>query len=290
MPVPALILLAVAAGEPQFSRLAEEAEAFASALPNLIGEERLRQRVVERRLPRLRVGERAVRPEQPPMAERTVRSEIAYATFRSGEGAPPSVHELRRVVEVDGRPIEKPESARRALVLDARSPDDTVKRRLLADLEKHLISGASLDFSLTLLLFRGRALDGYEFEPVVRQAIDGEMCQIWAFRQREGEAGFTRFEGKQVERQPIQGMIWLREKDGVPVRIRLRAAGENFIDEGVTDYRLTPRGLVPARVEHRRLSGPIVLAENIFEYPEFKRFSTESGITFTPLGEEPEKP
>lgn len=291
MPLPALILLIAAAGEPQFTRLAEEAEAFASALPNLIGEELLRQRALpERRLPRLRIGERAVRPELPPMVERTVRSEIAYATFRNKEDAPPSVHEIRRVVEVDGRAIEKPEAARRALVLGARSPDDTVKRRLLAELEKHLIAGASLDFSLTLLLFRGRAIDNYDFEPVVRQAIDGQMCQIWAFRQKVGDAGFTLFEGKQVDRQPITGMLWLRETDGVPMRIRLRAERDDIIDDGVTDYRQTPRGLVPARVEHSRRAGAIVFAESIFEYPEFKRFSTESGISFTALGEEPPKP
>jgi hypothetical protein len=288
MPVSALILLVAIVVDPQFVRLAEEAEAFAAALPNLIGEERLRQRALPERRPRLRIGERAQRVELPPMIEREVRSEIAYATFHNGPDAPPSIHELRRVVSVDGKTIEKTEAARRALVLDARSPDDTVKRRLLADLEKHLISGASLDFSLTLLLFRGRALENYDFEPVVRQAIGEEMCQMWAFRQKTGDAGFTRFAGKRVERQPISGMIWLREKDGLPLRVRLRAEHEGVADDATTDYRPTPRGLLPARVEHRRLAGVIVLAENVFEYPEFRRFSTESGITFTPAEEPPQ--
>ena len=286
-----LILLAAVAVEPQFVRLAEESEAFARALPNLIGEERLRQRTLpERRMPRLRIGEKAQRPELPPMVEREVRSEIAYATFSNGPDAPASIHELRRVISVDGKAIEKPEAARRALVLDARSPDDTVKRRLLADLEKHLISGASMDFSLTLLLFRGRAMENYEFEPVVRQALGQDMCQIWAFRQKAGEAGFTRFAGNRAERQAITGMIWLREKDGVPLRVRLRAEDKEVVDDGVTDYRLTPNGLVPARVEHRRLAGLILLSENVFEYTEFKRFSTESGISFTPAEEGPPKP
>lgn len=291
MPVSALILLAAVAADPQFVRLAEEAEAFARALPNLIGEEWLRQRAVpERRMPRIRIGERAQRADPTPMMERSVRSELAYATFSNGPDAAASVHELRRVIEVDGKAIEKAESARRALVLDARSPDDTVKRRLLADLERHLISGASLDFSLTLLLFRGRALDNYDFESVVRQAIGSDMCQIWAFRQKTGDAGFTRFAGSHSERQAITGMLWLRENDGVPLRVRLRAENEGLVDDGITDYRSSPRGLVPSRVEHRRFSGATLLAENIFEYREFKRFSTESGISFTPADEGPPKP
>jgi hypothetical protein len=292
MAASALIVWMVVAADPQFLRLAEEAEAFARALPNLIGEETLRQRAVpERRMPRIRVGEAANRPANLPMTEREVRSEIAYATFSNGGDSPASIHELRKVIAVDGRPIGKPAEARRALVLDARSADDDVKRKLLAELERHLISVASLDFSLTLLLFNARALDDYEFQPVVRQAIGEDMCQMWAFRQKAGEAGFTRFAGKQVNRQPLSGMLWLREKDGVPLRVRLRAEQDGLVDDAVTDYRVSTYGLVtPARVTHRRISGNVLVAENVFEYAEFKRFSTESGISFTPVDEEPPKP
>jgi hypothetical protein len=286
MAASALILLISIAVDPPFVRLAEEAEVFARALPNLIGEERLRQRAIPERRPRLRIGERAQR-EVIEMAERELRIEIVYATFRSSDSASASIHELRRVIEVDGKPLGKADEARRALILDARSPDDNVKRKLLADLERYLISGASLDFSLTVLLFHGRAIEDYEFEPVVRQAIGGEMCQIWAFRQKTGEAGFTRFAKSQVDRQPITGMLWLREKDGVPLRVRVRAENQGLVDDGITDYRWTPRGLLPDRVLHRRLAGSTLLAETLFEYPDFKVFSTESGITFTPAEEDP---
>lgn len=293
MSAAALILLASVALEPPFLRLAEEAEAFARELPNLIGEEKLTQQAVkERRGFRIRVGEKALRAAPVLNEQREVQSEFAYSTFGGREGQPPTIHELRTVVAVDGRPVAKAEEARRALVLNARSADDQVKRRLLEALEKNLISGAALDFTLTLLLFRSRNLDNYEFLPVLDQQIGESDCEIWAFRQKGGQARFTIFDGKQVRAQPLEGQVWLRKRDGVPLRIRLRSVMEDgdqlpVIDDGVTDYRMSAHGfLTPVRVLHRQYAGTATMAVNLFTYEEFKRFSTESGIKFTPVEDE----
>lgn len=293
-----LLLVALAASpppapsrDPLLSRLAEEAEVFAQSVAKLIGEETIRQRALKAGSRfRPRIGQAALEPPKPVYQARELASEFGYTTIGD------LWHEAREVRLVDGRTVQSTDKARRKLVLGLRSDDDLVKKKLLEDLEKHGLLGSATDFTLSLLMFRGRNLENYQFAPVRRERVGADEAMVFAFTQAGGEEAFTVFQGKKTIRQKLTGHVWLRAGDGLPLRIHLTTTipgpeGADITDEAVIDYVRNPLGLLlPASVLHRRMSNNQLLAENNFTYGNFKRFSSDSEIKFTPAEEEEPPP
>ncbi|MCX6596725.1 MAG: hypothetical protein NTV70_10195 [Acidobacteria bacterium] len=273
--------------DPLLSRLAEEAEVFAQSVAKLIGEETIRQRALKSGTRfRPRIGQAALEPPKPVYQARELASEFGYTTIGD------LWHEAREVRLVDGRTVQSTDKARRKLVLGLRSDDDLVKKKLLEDLEKHGLLGSATDFTLSLLMFRGRNLENYQFAPVRRERVGADEAMIYSFTQSGGDESFTIFQGKKTVRQKLTGHIWLRASDGLPLRIHLNTTtggqdGVEVADDAVIDYVRNPVGLLlPASVLHRRMANNQLLAENNFTYSNFKRFSSDSEIKFTPAEEE----
>jgi hypothetical protein len=113
-------------------RLAEEAAAFQRVAPQVLGTETLEQRA--QKPPgrfRIRIGKAATQPRQAEWQSRTIVSEYGFSSFAS-DG---SLHELRQVTSVDGRPVKnKGPEALAKIILAA---DDTRKRELLRQFEEH---------------------------------------------------------------------------------------------------------------------------------------------------------
>ena len=271
--------------DPLLNRLAEEAEVFAQSAAKLVGEETLRQRALKSGTRfRPRIGQAALEPPKPVYQSRELISEFGYTTI----GA--LWHEAREVRGIDGKTVQNTEKARQKLVLGLRSDDDLVKKKLLEDLEKHGLLGSATDFTLSLLMFRGRNLDNYQFAQVRRDRVGADEAVIFSFSQAGGEESFTIFQGKRTVRQKLTGHVWLRAGDGLPLRIHLTStipgkdSSGDIIDEAVIDYLRSPAGLLlPASVRHYRMGGTMMLAENNFSYGNFKRFSADSEIKFTPV-------
>src|SRR5438874_6514080 len=121
-------------------RVSEEAEVFAYNARAVLTEETLRQRTrkpAPRFRPRLGEAPRTPREEY---LTREIVSEYGYASFHDAPGA---LHELRTVISVDGRKVTAPEKARRSLTLGVTSADDSVKKQMLKDFEKHGLLGAA---------------------------------------------------------------------------------------------------------------------------------------------------
>ena len=161
--------------------------------PRVVGEETLRQKVVQRAARfRPRVGSDMT---PPPLKYKTreIVSEYGYSALRD---SPNALHEFREVTKVDGRQVMTQETARRTLTLGVTSQDDRLKKRILETFEKHGLVGAATDFGQVLLLFGKRRLGDYEFEPAGKGRLRDEDALGLIYRQTEGKETFTIFEGR----------------------------------------------------------------------------------------------
>lgn len=262
-------------------RLSEEAAVFAAKSPSLIAKESLRQRSLKpppRFRPRL--GEDARKPLEPQWQERRLESEYTFARFASEAGA---IREARQVLSVDGKPVRSSEKALEKLAESLTSTDENRKRLLLKELEKHGLRGAATDFGPLLLLFERSRIDRYEFEPRDRRG----GTQVFRYRQLEGGEALTVIEGDKVVKLKLSGDLLVRVDDYRIERITLAATnGEGpsaYKQEAEVVYTMTAHGvLAPDRILHREWRGGRVVAENEFEYRDWRRFGAASDIKFTP--------
>jgi hypothetical protein len=134
-------------------------------------------------------------------------------------------------------------------------------------------------------LFTRRALENYRFTPLARALIGAERTIVYAFEQVSGRGAYNVFEGRKLLTLPIQGRIWSRSNDFLPLRIELAAQREDASlrrYEATVDYAMTPHGvLLPVSVVQRSWDGSVLVTENRFQYAPFRRFSSSAEIKFT---------
>ncbi len=292
-----LLALAVAAPEPVLeeilARVAEEAEVFARVAPQTLAEETLRQKAAKN-TPRFRVRVGDAARARPPVQFQTreIVSEYGFSAFKESPG---NLHEFRRVISVDGRPVQSVEKARATLTMGITSEDDRVKKRMLQEFERYGLVGAAMDFGQVILLFGRRGLGNYSFQIKERSYAGADRAVVVAFAQREGEQALTIFEGRRALRLRLEGEIWVRDPDWRPLRIVLRTAHEDrerkIRNEAAIDYVMSAHGvLLPASVVHRQFSGDELSAENLFRYSPFRKFTAEAEIKFEVQEEPPKTP
>jgi hypothetical protein len=265
------------------ARLAEEAGAFAGAAKKTIGQETLKQRALKRRPRfRIRVGEAARRPVPLEYQNREIVSEYGFTSF---EDQPETLHEIRRVVAVDGRKAGAPGSVRETLAFGLASADDRKKKKMLEEFERHGLIGAVINFGQVLALFEKRHLGNFAFRPEGRRLLGAEPALVYSFEQVEGPDSMTIFAGKEVLRRKLQGEVWVREPDYLPLRIVLtgeREVGKHTVSwQGTVDYSMSRFGvLLPVSVVYREESEATLLTENRFEYSDFRQFGAQSDLKF----------
>lgn len=258
-------------------RLSEEAEAFARLAPQVIGQETLEQTAAEAP-PRFRPRGGA----QPAVYRtRIAVSEYGYATLPEDPG---NLHEVRSVLQVDGRAVKAPASLRETLSMGLSGKTDRLKKKLLRQFESYGFGAAATDFGQVILLFTRRQMDRYQFQNFGPIGAGPERVLVVRFRQKEGESAVTVFEGRQVARHSPSGELWLRESDGLPLRIVLDvtpAAGSPLSHRAVVEYRLSDFGaLLPARVTHTETFQGALVVKNEFRYSDFRRFGASSEVKF----------
>jgi hypothetical protein len=273
-------------------RVSEEAGVFAQMAPKVIGKETLHQKA-RKRPPRFRprIGKAALQPPPVRYQTREIVSEYGYSTFKD---APDSLHEFRQVVSVDGRPVNKVEKARTTLTLGVSSADDRLKKKMLQQFEKYGLVGAATDFGPMLLLFRRRQLANYSFQFTGAGRIGADKALILSYRQLEGPQSLTIFEGRTATRARLQGQLWVRESDSLPLRITLNTEqeedGRKATYQATVDYARSSHGvMLPASVRYVRLVDGEMMVENLFEYSNFRMFQVEAEIKFTPAEPPPKQ-
>ena len=277
------------------ARISEEAEVFARSARSVLSEETLTQRALKpgsRFHPR--VGDAV--PKPPEFVTREVVSEYGYGSYKD---SPNALHEFRTVISIDGKKYQAPEKARRALSLGVHSADDDLKKQMLRDFEKHGLTGALTDFGQVILLFTKRRLPDYEFAIVRQDHIGADTATVLSFKQKAGQESLTVFTTRAAVRNGLQGYIWVRMPDYLPLRVQLLSARKDgafvIATDATVDYAMSPHGcILPAAVVHKEYlatepgkAGGQLISENTFLYAPFRKFGAESELKFT---EEPIEP
>jgi hypothetical protein len=241
-------------------RIANQAETFRRIAPTVLAEETLEQRV-------------KLSPESPNFLTHEVVSEYGYGGVPE---APNAIHEIRKVINSDGKQVTTTAKARQAMTLGLHSSDDKLKKRLLEDFEKYGLRGAVTDFGQVILLFSSRHRKDYEFELAGEKLIGTDKVTVVDYKQVGGSGGVTLFRGNAEDKQPVQGQILVRKTDGMPLRITMNSTAttaEGAVkDELSVDYDESPLGCVlPATVVHRESLRDVVVSENTFRYGPFRQ-------------------
>jgi hypothetical protein len=265
-------------------RAAEEAGALEQNLPKAVSQETLEQRAL---LPpahlHFRAGKAAQTPEVGPIVVRQVVSEYTVGTL--GEISSPVLVEYRQVLSVDGHRVQSVAKARQALLVGAHALNDQARRRMLEEFAKHGLGDVATDYGLILLEFTKRGQQELELQSAGTDRVGADDAVVVAWRQKSSARGELEFRGSQTERHPLEGRLWLRATDGVPLRVEAAAEhieGKHHIrDQASVEYTMTPHGfLAPASVLHRHLIDGQLLTENRYTYSPFRVFAADAAIEF----------
>lgn len=264
-------------------RISEEAEAFTSQARRLIGRERLLQKALrpESRA-RFRIGTAALRRPERHWENREIVSEYGFSLFGQDPGV---LHELRQVTTIDGKDLRAGEAARMRLLRVALSQDDQLKQRMLTEFERHGLVGAVCDFGQIILLFSRAGLSHFSFGDGEERWMGAERARVFPFQQVTGDQAVTVFQRDGRQRIPLEGTLWVRAADGMPLRITVRIdrsqENRSIRDEASVEYVSAEQGgLLPTSVVHRQLVDGLVNIENHFGYSNFRRFGAETKIDF----------
>ena len=271
------------------SRLAEEAEVLRQNAPKVLSQENLEQRAV---MPpsrfRPRIGAGANEAPKPRMAVREVVSEYTVGTLHESDSG--DLVEFRQVISVDGRPVQSAESARHALSLGMQSADDRLRKRMIEEFAKHGLVDIATDYGLILLAFGKRGQEHLKVALGGETHVGADTARAILWEQTSAAGAELEFRGRTAARRPMRGILWVREPDGLPLRVEAMAEStegqHTFRDEASVDYVLSTHAfLVPVSVRHRHLVDGKLMTENLYRYEPFKLFAADAEIKFTELPE-----
>jgi hypothetical protein len=269
----ALVMRADDSTQKLVKRLGDEAAAFQKVAPQLVGRETLHQRALAAPRFKVRVGDAAKQAQAGDWKEHEIVSEYAFALLGQ------QIHELRQVTSVDGKRVAGETQAQDALAKLITGNDDQRKRRALEQLEKYGLRGGATDFGQILLLFSRANIERYEITAAGPRLMGTVATQVFRYQQLDGPQALTIFRAAATQRLSVQGEIWVREADGLPVRITMTATDSSgdkdkpLREEATVDYAMSAFGtLLPVETTHRELRRGEEVAENKFSYRDFHRF------------------
>jgi len=274
------------------SRVAEEAEVLRQNAPKALSRETLEQRALmppSRFHPR--VGAQAVATPTPLRIQvRQLVSEYTVGALKDSSSG--DLVEFRQVVSVDGRPVQSTESARHALSLGMQSPDDRLRKRMIEEFAKHGLVDIATDYGLILLAFSRRGQEHMKVSLEGETRIGADAARAIRWEQTSTAGAELEFRGRSFARRPMHGLLWVREPDGLPLRVEAQAdsseANHTFRDEATVEYTLSTHGfLTPASVLHRHMVDGKLMTENLYSYEPFHLFAADAEIKFTELPDPP---
>ncbi|PWU08234.1 MAG: hypothetical protein C5B51_08125 [Terriglobia bacterium] len=280
--------LSEARAQPRLSdllaRVAEEADGLQQNLPKALSRETLEQRAL---LPPSRFHPRAGSGASQAIAPRALIREVVseYTVGTLKDSGSQNLVEYRQVIAVDGRPVQGEAKARHALSLGIKSLDDRLRKRMLEDFAKYGLVDIATDYGLILLLFTRRGQPELEMSTAGAAQLGPDTALVIHWRQTSAAHGALEFIGRQALRHALEGRLWVRASDGLPLRVESwieHLQEEHKIrDEATVEYAITSRGfLAPASVVHRHIVDARLLTENRYRYEPFQVFSSDVEIKF----------
>lgn len=200
------------------------------------------------------------------------------------------VHEFRQVATVDGREFRAPGQAREMLVSRLKDPRDRVRKSMLQELRRHGLEQPITDLALLVLLFTKNHLADYRFEPGGEALIGADRVRVMHYRQNSGPQSLMVIQDRKVIQQPLEGDVFSRAADGLPLRITMRSqrtrGKHRYREEASVDYSMSPHGfLAPVSAVHRGYTDGRLRVENLFRYAPFQKFGASTEIKFTEVPE-----
>jgi hypothetical protein len=267
------------------ARIAEEADVLEQNAPRIVTTERLQQRSL---LPptrfRPRIGSTAEQATGPHLRVREVLSEFSFGALRGSQ--PHELVEFRQVLSVDGEPRQTSDNAIRALSQNLRDGDDRTRKRLLEEFAGNGLVDVATDYALIILAFTSRGQQRMEFSALGPSYVGVDSAVSFAWKQNSSQGGAVEFHGKESVHRALQGTLWVRAFDSLPLRVNAwmeypDRADRIIRDDATVDYIMSEHGfLTPASVIHRHLVNGIVITENLYTYQPFQLFSSTSTISF----------
>jgi hypothetical protein len=285
----ALLLMAAAARsappDPLLARTAKAADEFQRNAPRLVSTELLHQTSFVRPPHAvITVGAAAIQATTARFLNHDIVSEYGFGHLK---GRPPTeLLEFRELQSLDGRPIQTPAAARQALSGDVNSGEDRIRKHLLEELTKLGLVDVATDYGTILLAFTTPALEALATSPATQAFIGTEEALRIDWQQDSG--GALEFRGRKVARRLLEGSIWIRKSDGLPLRISATfghdEARRTLRDDAIVDYVISELGFpTPVTVVHRHYIDGEALTENLYRYEPFRLFTTDSTIRFEPI-------
>jgi hypothetical protein len=277
------------------ARVSEEADALQQNAPRLMTAERLEQRTVMppgRYRPR---GSNRTERLEPPERVREIVSEYSFGALR--EGSATSLLEFRQVISVDGREVQSAESATKALSAAIVATDDRSRKRMLEAFAANTLGDVATDYGLILLTFTRQGLKNLNIAPLGLGTgwVGTEQALTFRWQQKTDSGGALEFHGRESAHRALQGTLWVRAEDGLPLRVNAWTehsdqAKHAIRDEATVEYVMSVHGfLTPASVVHRHLEDGRMTTENLYSYEPFKLFVTSTTIHFGEPAPQPVK-
>jgi hypothetical protein len=249
-------------------RLAEEADLFDRSAHRVAGIETLRQTLPRgSRVVRGKRGVETVLPEQ-------VREIVSEYGFMAVDERGGSLKEVRLVKTVDGQRWSKGNKGLDSLAKTLSATDDKKKRSLLEAFEDFGLQGFVTDLGQLILLFARGLVSNYEIRYHGKDIHDA--LDVYEYTQLGGTDAMTVYEGKMPLRLRLQGKIWVRPSDLLPVKLSvdsIREENDSIIhDISVVEYAPSDYGcLLPKRIIHQQFVGEHLFVEDDFKYRDFKQ-------------------
>ncbi len=229
--------------------------------------------------PLIAIGVAAADPMEPRFITHEVVSEYTLGHLKGSS----DLLEFRALVSLDGRPVATPDTARRALAQAARSGEDRARRRLLDELSRLGLLDVATDYGTILLAFTSSGQQALHIHPAGDGWIGTDPALRFDWEQTAG--GALEFRGRKLARRPLEGSIWVRVGDGMPLRISCSFKHSELAhvlrDDASVDFVLSPPGFVaPATVVHRHYVDGRALTENHYTYGPFHLFQADTTIRY----------
>jgi len=227
-------------------------------------------------------------PPKPRLMVREIVSEYSVGTLK--DSASNNLSEFRQVISVDGRKVQSAESARHALSLGIKSPDDRIRKRMLEDFARHGLVDIATDYGIILLAFSKRLLENLDTRFLGEEQVGADSAWVIGWKQRDNSAGMLEFLGNQASRRALEGKLVVRKTDSLPLRVvawsEHAQGGHTYHDDATVDYVQSAHGfLTPASVICHHVVDGQLITENRYRYEPFKMFTADTEIKFTELPE-----
>jgi hypothetical protein len=246
-------------------RVSKEASQLWQIAPGFIARETLNQKALARKVSHFQVG--SISPGETRYQTREIVSFYGLGAFK---GSPEALREFRETFSLDGAAVEDENKARTHFVELLTHGDNSAKQEAVDKFEKRCVAGSATDFGQLILLFTKLNVNKYAYDFGGDTRLGVDSAWIIQFKQQKGKESLHISDaGKKID-EKLQGEIWVRQGDYLPLRVVLNSTRKNHKnevrDEAKVDYTVVSGALLPAAIVYRRFLNDELVLESIYRY------------------------